>query len=46
MSDPFRSTVRVGEEAPDFALTALDGSTVRLQELRGRFVVLEFGSIT
>jgi peroxiredoxin len=42
----FRGTLRVGELAPDFALTALDGSTVRLADLRGKYVVLEFGSIT
>jgi len=42
----FRDRVRVGEAAPEFALTALDGSTVRLADLRGRYVVLEFGSIT
>ena len=46
MSSVFRSTVRVGEPAPDFALTALDGSTVRLSDLRGKVIVLEFGSIT
>jgi hypothetical protein len=46
MGSAFRSTVRVGEPAPEFALTALDGSTVRLADLRGRYVVLEFGSIT
>ena len=46
MSATFRNTVRVGEQAPDFALTALDGATVRLADLRGKYVVLEFGSIT
>jgi cytochrome oxidase Cu insertion factor (SCO1/SenC/PrrC family) len=46
MSAAFRHTVRVGEQAPDFALTALDGTTVRLSDLRGKYVVLEFGSIT
>lgn len=46
MSSMFRNTVRVGEQAPDFALTTLDGSTVRLADLRGKYVVLEFGSIT
>jgi hypothetical protein len=46
LSAAFRNTVRVGEQAPDFALTALDGGTVRLADLRGQYVVLEFGSIT
>ncbi len=46
MSSAFRDTVRVGEQAPDFALVALDGSTVRLADLRGKNAVLEFGSIT
>jgi hypothetical protein len=46
MGAAFRGTVRVGDPAPQFALTALDGSTVRLAALRGQYVVLEFGSIT
>ena len=46
MGGVFRGTLRVGEQAPEFTLTALDGSTVRLADLRGKFVVLEFGSIT
>jgi hypothetical protein len=46
VSSPFRQTLRVGEPAPDFALTTLDGATVRLADLRGKYVVLEFGSIT
>ncbi len=46
MAAAFRGTVRVGEVAPDFTLTALDGSAVRLADLRGTYVVLEFGSIT
>ncbi len=33
---------RVGALAPDFVLTALDGSTVRLSDLRGRPVVVNF----
>jgi Iodothyronine deiodinase len=35
-----------GETAPDFRLEAVDGTSVRLRELRGRPVVLEFGSYT
>ena len=34
--------ISVGTPAPDFALVADDGSTVRLSELRGRPVVLAF----
>ena len=33
---------RVGELAPDFQLTLVDGSHVRLSELRGQVVVLNF----
>lgn len=33
-----------GEPAPDFQLDDLDGNPVRLRDLRGRPVVLEFGS--
>ncbi len=32
----------VGTEAPDFTVTAHDGSTVRLSELRGKKVALWF----
>jgi hypothetical protein len=46
LSSPFRTTVRVGEAAPDFELLGLDGSATRLRDLRGKYVVLEFGSIT
>jgi AhpC/TSA family protein len=35
-----------GQLAPDFELQDLDGALVRLSELRGRPVVLEFGSYT
>jgi len=34
--------IPVGQPAPDFALAADDGTTVRLSELRGRPVVLAF----
>lgn len=33
---------KVGAKAPDFALAADDGSTVRLKDLRGKHVVLYF----
>ena len=33
---------RVGEPAPDFQLTLVDGSHVRLADLRGQVVVLNF----
>jgi peroxiredoxin Q/BCP len=36
------SKLRVGDPAPDFALTAEDGSTVRLSDYRGKPVVLMF----
>ena len=32
----------VGQVAPDFTATTLDGQTLRLSELRGRVVVLDF----
>lgn len=34
--------VKVGQPAPDFTLTALDGESVTLSELRGSVVVLDF----
>ena len=38
--------IHPGEEAPDFELESTDGERVRLSALRGRPVVLHFGSIT
>ncbi len=35
-----------GELAPDFTLESASGEQVRLSELRGRPVVLHFGSLT
>lgn len=37
---------QVGEPAPDFLATDLEGTEVRLSDFRGRFVVLEAGSAT
>lgn len=34
----------VGRMAPDFTLTLLDGNTIRLSELKGKVVVLNFWS--
>jgi cytochrome oxidase Cu insertion factor (SCO1/SenC/PrrC family) len=34
--------VRVGEKAPDFALTSSSGKTVRLSDYAGRNVLLDF----
>jgi len=38
----FAANPRVGQMAPDFQLTLIDGSHVRLSELRGQVVVLNF----
>ncbi len=38
--------IRPGAEAPDFELISTDGGHVRLSTLRGRPVVLHFGSVT
>ena len=35
-------TLKVGDAAPDFALKLVDGTTVKLSELRGQVVVLNF----
>ena len=35
-------TVAIGDPAPDFALTSLDGETVMLSDFRGKTVVLNF----
>ena len=42
----FRNTMRAGETAFDFTLPTLDGDTVTLSDLRGKPVLIEFGSIT
>lgn len=38
--------VQPGQEAPDFELDSATGERVRLSALRGRPVVLHFGSLT
>ena len=46
-SNEFKTSLRAGEEAPDFELPTLEGERVRLSDFRGKkHVVLEFGSIT
>ena len=42
----FRNIMRAGEVAQDFTLPMLDGGSLTLSELRGRPVLIEFGSIT
>ncbi len=42
----FRTIAYAGDEPPDFTLPAIDGDEVKLSALRGKPVVLEFGSIT
>ena len=44
--DDFKSIVHAGDRAPDFTLPLLDGGEVTLSSLRGKPVVVEFGSIT
>jgi cytochrome c biogenesis protein CcmG/thiol:disulfide interchange protein DsbE len=36
------AAVRIGQPAPDFALTDLDGNALQLSELRGRPVIVNF----
>lgn len=46
-SGDFKSSLRAGDEAPDFELPTVEGDRVRLSAFRGRkHVLLEFGSIT
>ncbi len=43
----FKSSLRAGDEAPDFELTTLDGKLTRLSHFRvQKHVLFEFGSIT
>jgi len=43
---PPRISLRAGSPAPDFTATTLEGRTVKLSELRGKTVVLDFWSKT
>lgn len=40
----FNRIMRAGEVAEDFTLPTLDGTEVTLSELRGKPVLIEFGS--
>ncbi len=42
----FNRIMRAGEVAEDFILPSLDGGDVTLSELRGKPVLIEFGSAT
>ena len=43
----FWDTAKVGNQAPDFTLSNLDGNEVSLSAFKGKkHVLLEFGSIT
>lgn len=43
----FKTSLRAGDDAPDFTLPTLDGQRVTLSQFRGhKHVLLEFGSIT
>jgi cytochrome oxidase Cu insertion factor (SCO1/SenC/PrrC family) len=50
LADLWRSTrgegLQPGSEAPDFELETTEGDRLRLSELRGRPVLLHFGSYT
>ena len=41
-----KTIVHAGNPAPDFTLPLLDGGEVTLSKLRGKPVMIEFGSIT
>ena len=42
----FRNVIRAGDVAPGFTLPSVDGGEVMLSDLRGKPVLIEFGSIT
>jgi peroxiredoxin len=39
---PNQKYVKAGDPAPDFDVTTLEGKTLRLKDLRGKFVLLDF----
>jgi peroxiredoxin len=39
---PDQKYVKVGDPAPDFELTTVEGKAIRLKDLRGKFVLLDF----
>ena len=41
---PFADHPMIGEPAPDFALPGIDGKTLGLADLRGRYLVIHFGT--
>lgn len=44
--DNFADSLPIGSQAPDFVLETITGEKLSLTGLRGKVVVLEFGSIT
>ena len=38
-----RNGIEIGKSAPDFELTKLDGTNVKLSDLKGKKVILNFG---
>ncbi len=44
--DQFKLIAHAGDPAIDFTLPSIDGDTVALADLKGKPVVIEFGSIT
>ncbi len=44
--EEFKRSTCIGEPAPEFLLVDLDGNRVSRAHFRGRYLVLEFGSIT
>jgi|ETNmetMinimDraft_16_1059900.scaffolds.fasta_scaffold458067_1 cytochrome oxidase Cu insertion factor (SCO1/SenC/PrrC family) len=42
----FRTVAHAGDPMPDFTLPSLDGEEVTLSSLRGKPMMIEFGSIT